>query len=148
MGTRSITRIQENGVTLTAIYRQFDGYISGHGKDLANFLRGRTIVNGYVPGTESSVFNGPGCLAANLIAFLKRPEYCAAGNIYIYPTDAFDEEYSYDINISVANSGKRRGFIYSHDYVPLPTVTVRDYTGQIFSGSSVEYDEFIQKSIG
>ena len=37
MGTRSLTHIIEDKETLTTIYRQFDGYMSGHGSDLANF---------------------------------------------------------------------------------------------------------------
>lgn len=133
MGTRSITRVQINGETLVAIYRQYDGYISGHGKDLADFLENRRIVNGIIPGTEKEVFNGPGCLAANLVSFLKKPEFEEAGNIYIYPTDADDEEYSYDINIKTHKDGPWL------KYEDTPYVTVRAYSDHLFRGSSEDF---------
>jgi len=143
MGTRSITRVQVDGKTLIAVYRQFDGYISGHGKDLADFLEDRRIVNGYSWGTEKEVFNGPGCLAANLISFLKREEFGKAGSIYIHPTDADDEEYSYNINIKSRESGK-----WSVEYEPLPEVTVFAYGETLFNGSSKEYLNYVNEEIG
>jgi hypothetical protein len=40
MGTRSITYIyDENGKVICKMYVQFDGYPSGHGLDLARFLK-------------------------------------------------------------------------------------------------------------
>lgn len=142
MGTRSITRVQENGKTLVAVYRQSDGYLREHGKDLANFLEGRRIVNGIRLGTEKEVFNGPGCLAANLISFLKSEEFGQAGQFYVYPPDAENEEYSYNINIKT-----REGGIWGIAYDELPDVTVFAYGETLFSGSSKEFFEFIQKEL-
>jgi len=86
MGTRSLTHIIEDKKTLTTIYRQFDGYLSGHGSDLANFLADKKITN---------IANGMGCLSAQLIAHLKTD----VGNIYLYPPNTKDcwEEYTYYI---------------------------------------------------
>ena len=44
MGTRSLTHFKENGDTLATIYRQYDGYMSGHGVDLSHFLKSKKIV--------------------------------------------------------------------------------------------------------
>jgi hypothetical protein len=143
MGTRSITRVEVEGETLIAVYRQFEGYISGHGKDLADFLENRRIVNGYNPDTEKEVFNGPGCLAANLVSFLKREEFGKAGNIYIHPIDAEDEEYSYNINIKKRNVGR-----WAIEYEAMPYVTVRAYGKELFSGTSEEYLNYVTEEIG
>ena len=105
MGTRSLTRVFEtyknvktNKVVkekLVTIYRQYDGYPSGMGMDLANFLVSGKVVNGINGDTTELVFNGAGCLSAQLIAELKD----GPGNVYIYPIDSKDcgEEYVYHI---------------------------------------------------
>lgn len=103
MGTRSITRFIETWTdkenktkkqTLCAIYRQYDGYPSGMGKDLAEFLVQGKLVNGIGNINESEiVFNGAGCLAAQTIKHLKE----GAGNVYITTPNAPDEEYRYEI---------------------------------------------------
>tara|TARA_R110000751_G_scaffold257615_1_gene357006 strand:+ start:151 stop:543 length:393 start_codon:yes stop_codon:yes gene_type:complete len=92
MGTRSLTHIIEKDNTLTTMYRQYDGYLSGHGNDLAEFLKEIQITNGY-SGDTTNLANGMGCLTAQLIAHFKKE----CGNIYIYPPDAKDcwEEYTY-----------------------------------------------------
>ena len=47
MGTRSLTFVyDENGAKILNMYRQMDGYPSGHGKELAEFLA--PIVMGYL----------------------------------------------------------------------------------------------------
>jgi|TARA_R100001163_G_scaffold1869_5_gene2927 hypothetical protein len=94
MGTRSLTHFVEEGETLATIYRQFDGYLSGHGNDLAEFLKGFNIVNGY-SGDTTNLANGMGCLTAQFIAHIK--EGC--GNIYLYPPNSENcwEEYTYSV---------------------------------------------------
>jgi len=85
MGTRSLTFVYDssglNGESepIICIYRQYDGYPSGHGHELAQFLNSKTIVNGY--GEQNSMeANGMGCLAAQLVVQLKH----GVGGIYIY----------------------------------------------------------------
>ena len=80
MGTRSLTFVYDGDVPVINIYRQYDGYPSGHGHELAQFLDSKTLVNGY--GEQNSFeANGMGCLAAQLIVQLKH----GVGGIYIYP---------------------------------------------------------------
>jgi hypothetical protein len=100
MGTRCLTFV-ENGVgeKLICIYRQFDGYPSGHGAEVAEFLRNMVIVNGIPSGKTGKIANGAGCLAAQLIAKLKD----GVGGIYINPittTDAW-QDYEYYIRACV-----------------------------------------------
>ena len=80
MGTRSLTFIyNEHNEPIINLYRQYDGYIAGHGAELAEFLRGKKLVNGY--GKESTdIANGMGCLAASLVAHFKE----TVGGFYIH----------------------------------------------------------------
>ena len=65
MGTRCLTIIHDEAVPLISMRRQFDGYLSGHGIELATFLLDMKIVNGL--GLERKrVANGAGCLAAQM----------------------------------------------------------------------------------
>lgn len=94
MGTRSLTFVYDGDVPVINIYRQYDGYPSGHGHELAQFLNSKTLVNGY--GEQNSVeANGMGCLAAQLIVQLKH----GVGGIYIYPVSSTDcfQDYEYHV---------------------------------------------------
>jgi hypothetical protein len=104
MGTRSLTHVFDDRNTsgderpLVTIYRQMDGYPSGHGEDLAAILRGRRIINGYgMDDTDENASNGMGCLAATIVAKLKAD--AGLGGIYIYPAGSRDcgEEYTYTV---------------------------------------------------
>lgn len=106
MSTRSTTHIfeiGEDGKTTPAalkklkpilsIYRQCDGYPSGMGADIAEFVKNMTIVNGY--GMDDKIgthANGAGCFAAQFVARLKN----TIGNIYISTADD-RQEYDYFI---------------------------------------------------
>lgn len=108
MGTRSLTFVYEGDTPLINMYRQFDGYPSGHGAELAEFLNSfDAIVNGIPVGDKRKMANGMGCLAAQLIANFKD----GAGGFYIYPVSAQDcgQEYEYHIfenKIVVQNPGE------------------------------------------
>ena len=102
MGTRSLTYIEESygennekKENILCMYRQYDGYLSGHGAELAEFLQGFNVVNGIKHGTPKRSANGMGCLAAQLIAHFKD----GIGNIYIHHSDDEDcgEDYTYTI---------------------------------------------------
>ena len=102
MGTRSLTYIEESygenrekKQNILCMYRQYDGYLSGHGAALAEFLQDFNVVNGYNSGTPERSANGMGCLAAQLIAHFKD----GIGNIYIHEPNDSDcgEEYTYTI---------------------------------------------------
>jgi len=92
MGTRSLTRVipQREGLSfkdghlhpeksVVNMYRQFDGYPEGHGQDLAAFLSNLEVVNGLSSESSYTVANGPGCLAALLVAYFKD----GPGSIYL-----------------------------------------------------------------
>ena len=110
MGTRSLTYIEESFAVadeennnevheekqnILCMYRQYDGYLSGHGAELAEFLQDFNVVNGYNPDTPERSANGMGFLAAQLITHFKD----GIGNIYIHHPDDKDcgEEYTYTI---------------------------------------------------
>lgn len=95
MGTRSLTFVYDGDKPIINMYRQFDGYPSGHGVELAEFLRGGTVVNGYGSHTPKKAWNGMGCLAASMIANFKE----SIGGFYIYSVDSKDcwQDYEYHI---------------------------------------------------
>ena len=119
MGTRSLTFVYDGDVPVINIYRQYDGYPSGHGHELAQFLDSKNLVNGY--GEQNSFeANGMGCLAAQLIVQLKH----GVGGIYIYPVSSTDcfQDYEY--------------------HVYEDKVIVKDPTAIIFEGTWEEFGQF------
>lgn len=95
MGTRSLTFVYDGDRPVMNMYRQFDGYPSGHGQELAEFLLEGKMTNGIPVGSKEHYFNGMGCLAAQLVANFKKD----AGGFYLYPMDATDcwQEYEYHV---------------------------------------------------
>jgi hypothetical protein len=122
MGTRCLTFVYVGAVPVINVYRQFDGYPSGHGHELAQFLDSKILVNGFTYNTnkDAAQANGMGCLAAQLIVQLKH----GVGGIYIYPvasTDCF-QDYEYHV--------------YENK------VVVKDPTAVIFEGTWKEFGQF------
>lgn len=107
MGTRSLTKVieqqKESGkeYIIAMMYRQYDGYIDGHGKDLADFLENCEVVNGIRDVKEGGrTFNGPGCLAAQCVAHFK--DDGEPGGIYLQgPDPEAGEEYTYEIVVKM-----------------------------------------------
>ena len=103
MGTRSTVKFysefdQEEPVV--SVYQQYDGYINGVGHDLANFLKSKTIINGF--GVEQNMdkgfANGMGCLAAQYVAENKTE----IGGFYL--TTRHDlQEYNYEVRLIEGN---------------------------------------------
>jgi hypothetical protein len=113
MGTRSLTFVYDEDTPLINMYRQYDGYPSGHGAELAEFLSGFEIVNGYGE-VKPKIANGMGCLAGQMIANFKK----TVGGFYIYAltdTDCFqDYEYHvYENRVVVKNPDE---VIFEGDY--------------------------------
>ena len=106
MGTRSLTKIVEvyqdekktSRQVLTTMYRQMDGYMEGHGAELAEWLAEFTVVNGIGMTETGKIANGAECLAAQMFAHFKD----GPGGIYLYPPGAKDcgEEYTYYIYVN------------------------------------------------
>ena len=91
MGTRSLT-IFEDSAEICVLYRQFDGYPEGHGRELATFLSGLKMTNGRVDGRTA---NGMQCLSAQIVAHFKTEP----GQFYLMPAGTRDagEEYRYTV---------------------------------------------------
>jgi hypothetical protein len=119
MGTRSLTFVYDGDKPIINMYRQFDGYPSGHGSELADFLKGFKIVNGYGE-VKPKIANGMGCLAAQLIANFKQ----SVGGFYIHAVTDTDcwQDYEYHV--------------YEDKLV------VKNPTEVIFSGTWKEFSEF------
>lgn len=109
MGTRSLTKIIEvyqdekktSRQVLTTMYRQMDGYMEGHGAELAEWLAEFTVVNGIGMTETRKIANGAGCLAAQMFQHFKD----GPGAIYLYPPGAKDcgEDYIYYIYVNDSN---------------------------------------------
>ena len=107
MGTRSTYRVIQQWTdrdtarikrqNLVLLYAQYDGYPDGHPLDTAKWLASGKIVNGFgITDQQPLLFNGAGCLAAQLIAKYKD----GVGGQYIYPMNHrgnCGEDYIYDI---------------------------------------------------
>jgi hypothetical protein len=105
MGTRSTYRVieqykNEDGSiennNLVLVYRQYDGYPTGHPLETAEWLATAKVVNGLGMNETQLVFNGAGCLAAQLIARFKE----GAGGTYVHNLESRGEcweDYLYDI---------------------------------------------------
>jgi len=107
MGTRSLThfierhtekpktkrgKVKVTDTEIVVMYRQYDGYPSGHGIDLAEFLSKGRLVNGISAVEKELVFNGMGCLAAQVVANFKE----GAGGIYLHKAGTNDCWQNYD----------------------------------------------------
>lgn len=95
MGTRALIKINDESNSVVAcLYSQWDGYPSGVGAELAAFLNGIKLINGYTGQETSPVANGMGCLAAQLIVHFKK----SVGSFYLVdPKVDHGEEYVYDV---------------------------------------------------
>lgn len=135
MGTRANTVVIETGYgkefRLINIYRQFDGYPSGHGLDLCEFISGITLCDGIgMSAPDEKLANGAGCFAAQLVAHFKN----GPGGIYIdAPSGKLDNDYTYLIRIDTFNPSK--GF----------DIEVRSGRKILFRGNPEQFAEFIEK---
>ncbi len=97
MGTRSLTYVYVENTPVICMYRQFDGYPTGHGVELAEFLTQIEMGDGISGKPELLSFaNGMGCLAAQMIVNFKK----SPGGFYIYPVEldqACWQEYEYHV---------------------------------------------------
>ncbi len=96
MGTRSLTKFYHDGSKrpFVTMYRQFDGYPSGHGVELAEFLASTKAVNGISLSEKQRIANGIECLAAQVVAQFKEEP----GGIYLVSNvGGHGEEYVYEV---------------------------------------------------
>jgi len=140
MGTRSLTTFiktwkdektqKQKQVKIVTMYRQYDGYPEVHGKELAYFLSSGKMVNGISMGDKGIVFNGMGCLAAQVVAHFKE----GAGGFYLHRGGIKNcgEVYRYDI-------------IWDEDTNEL-TLNCYDVYGKkyLFKGNPKEFDTILE----
>ncbi len=138
MGTRSLTfvydGIQRVKNRVLCMYQQFDGYPSGVGLELAEFLEGRAIINGIGMDAPVKASNGMRCMAAELV----RETKMGIGGTYLYPTSTKDggQDYEYHIYLD--------GDYYERTHVVM--VRVRNYKGHtIFKGNVEQFKKFCLK---
>jgi hypothetical protein len=135
MGTRSTTTVYDGETPILTFYRQYDGYPSGHGQEVAAFLSGKEVVNG-ISGDGTGIFNGPGDLAVRLLTALKG-DANDAGALYAIPHDqAGEEDYHYDVVVTSAEG-------FGMDARGSVVVKVKSYGTPIAEGS---VDEFVAKA--
>jgi len=137
MGTRSLTFVYDEQEPIINMYRQYDGYPTGHGAELAEFLTQFTMVNGLGINETRKVANGMPCLAAQLVAHFKSE----AGGFYLYPTSTVDcgQDYEYHVyhngseglRVSITNRGCN-----------FFGLTQSDTNEKIFDGTVVEFTAF------
>lgn len=139
MGTRSLTIVQDNFFdevdpdTLLVMYKQYDGYPSGHGAGLKEFLEGIQIVNG-MTGSDQKIANGMGCLAAQLLSHFKQDP----GGIYVYPSDTRDVG-MYQYFIYCGEEKNRGSDSHGKSY---REVNIRAQSGseKLYDGSVADFD--------
>lgn len=144
MGTRHLTIIKDiDGEELACMYGQFDGYPSGHGKDLKKFLQGFRIINGYsTDEKDQKLANGMGCLAMQLIAYFKVGRHRRSGeeirphesSFHLCPpgTRDYGEDYIYVITLPITE----KDFYKIEDLPQVPLNLLVKTVG--FSGSANE----------
>lgn len=135
MGTRSLTYIYQDkqedaGLPLLCIYKQYDGYVSGLGITLAEFINSGKLVNG-LGANDSRVFNGMGCFAAQLVSHLKGE---TAGDVYLQAP------------ILGVNSWQEYEYHIFENAVEVYEGQLRNGT-KIFDGTWAEFLDFCKKEV-
>ena len=125
MGTRSLTYVfstdgSGDSKPQVCMYRQYDGYLAGHGLELAEFLAPFTVVNGLGMEQSEKVANGMGCLAAQMVSHFIGDK---PGDFFLYPTELGQ------------NCGQDYEF---HVYKDVVTVYT-DHGDLVFSGTWAEF---------
>ena len=136
MGTRALTFVYEGDKPLVNLYRQYDGYPTGHGAELAQFLSEFHITNGISSGETRRTANGMGCLAAQVVAFFKE----SVGGFYIHSVDATECGQDYEYHVYQKDKELRvrvtdRGCNWFG-------LTMSDTNDSIFDGTVAEFAEF------
>ena len=163
MGTRSLTFVYEQYgevyKPVVNMYRQFDGYPTGHGAELAEFLKSGRMINGLDGVGKELQFNGMGCLAAQMVAHFKQ----SPGGFYIHPTDITDcgQDYEYHIydigqglglyvevvdcgcNMFGVSSGNKHDFVFKgnlKEFTKFCSDEQKENPVNVFDGSQVGQD--------
>ena len=161
MGTRSLTYVRESekSAAFLCIYRQYDGYPAGMGRNLYEMLKGYKLVNGYTSEDSECVTCGEQPYSHNrpeiadrypkaqghefvpkrvangindLAASIVKGLKDGIGNVYLYNTRTKDagQEYNYDL------------------YLNKGTLTMKITTDEpsvVYQGPVDEFNKFLEK---
>jgi len=145
MGTRSLTFVYEEAFNegdqpeaIINMYRQYDGYPSGHGDELARFLAQFELVDGIPVGVEheKKLANGMACLAAQLVAHFKEE----AGQFYLYPVSA--KECGQDYEYHIYSKDRKFRIAVTDRGCNMFGLTMSDRNDVLFDGDLSEFLEF------
>ena len=129
MGTRSLTIFNNewDNEEIVVLYRQYDGYPTGHGRDLLSFLNNMNMVNGISNNEKRKIANGMGCLSAQIVAYLKE----APGDFYLHSAGTRDigEEFIYTL--------------YYTEELKIKVQYTYDGGHDLFNGNTKEYKNWI-----
>lgn len=145
MGTRSITVVTsewdgQDVEHAATIYRHWDGYYSGQGRWLADFLKDITVTNG--EDGKANHFNGPGRLASGIVAALQTDGH----NPDLIPQDSvIGQEYEYRVHVKYGNEGGEIVVRVLDGPMTMFGMGGENCTNEVFSGTVEEFDAFIKK---
>jgi len=106
MGTRSIVTFKDewNDKEICAVYRQYDGYPEGRGKELAEFLDGYRIGNGIPSGLSihREIKYANGMRELSILWIVEEKSKNMFGNVYLEPAGfrSPDLEWHYEVTCS------------------------------------------------
>ena len=133
MGTRSLTVFNNemDNSEIVVLYRQYDGYPPGHGRDLFSFLNNMEIVNGISPNEKRKIANGMGCLSAQIVAYLKE----APGDFYLHSAGTRDigEEFIYTL--------------YYTEELRIKVQDTYDNGNDLFDGNLNQYEKWLNPPV-
>ena len=135
MGTRALTFVYDGDKPIVNLYRQYDGYPTGHGAELAQFLDGFKVVNG-IGAEKTRIANGMGCLAAQVVAHFKD----SVGGFYIHSVDA--TECGQDYEYHVYQKDKELRVRVTDRGCNMFGLTMSDTNEGIFDGTVAEFVKF------
>ena len=101
MSTRSLTFVKDDtNRILMNMYRHCDGYPSGIGTELYEFLKDIRMVIGINRDSGDKIANGAGCLAAQIVAHFKD----GPGGVYLHHPSSKNcgQEYEYHITADLS----------------------------------------------
>ncbi len=129
MGTRSNTLVFDDGKRVINMYRHMDGYPSGHGLELAEFLLPVKLCNGLTLVDTGRMANGMGCLAAQIVAHFKD----GVGAFYLESSARADNDYAY--------------YVYGDSFEPSKGLRIVVKTGRkrLFEGTVQEFYDWCKK---
>lgn len=128
MGTRSMTIVMDGDKEIVRIYRQYDGYPTGHGADLAKLCDVK-IANG-IGRDAKKIANGMGCLAAQIVHGLKD----GPGGVYLQPTGGEISDWCEYVYVVRGKVGAYPTIECTTQTGPFP-FNVQSAKGPVFKGS-------------